>query len=80
MPAYTCVHELNWWLCLDVPCMLAESRTQGQSVLVGPVESEFYLGQVACVPIHVAFGLVTGKLDWILLWSLFPVEPPLEKP
>jgi len=43
--------------------MLAKSRTQGQSVLVGLVESEFCLGQVACVPIPVAFGLVLGRLD-----------------
>ena len=60
--------------------MLAESGTQGQSVLVRLVESEFCLGQVACVSIPVAFGLVLGRLDCILLWSLFPVEPPLEKP
>ena len=53
--------------------------TQGQSVLVGLVESEFCLGEVACVPISVVFGLVPGRLDWILLWSLFSVEPPLEK-
>ena len=79
VPACTCVRESNWWLCLDLPCMLAESGTQGQSVLVGQVESEFCLGQVACVPIPVAFGLVPGRLDWILLWSLFPVEPSLEK-
>ena len=65
---------------MDVPCMLAESRTQGQSVLVGLVESEFCLGQVAYVLIPVAFGLVLGRLDWILLWSLFLVEPPLKKP
>ena len=65
---------------MDMPCMLAESGTQGYSVLVGLVESEFCLGQVAFVPIHVAFGLVPGRLDWILLWSLFPVEPSLEKP
>ena len=26
------------------------------------------------------FGLVPGRLDWILLCSLFHVEPPLEKP
>ena len=32
------------------------------------------------LPIPVAFGLIPGRLDWILLWSLFPVEPPLEKP
>ena len=38
------------------------------------------LGQVACVPIPMAFGLVSGRLDWILLWSLLPVEPLLEKP
>ena len=60
--------------------MLAESGTQGQSVLVGLVESEFCLGQVACVSIPVAFCLIPGILDWILLLSLFPVEPPLEKP
>ena len=60
--------------------MLAESGTQGQLVLVGLVESEFCLGQVACVPIPVAFGPVPGRLDCILLWSLFPVEPSLEKP
>ena len=65
---------------MDVSFMFAESGTQGQSVLVGLVESEFCLGQVAFVPIHVAFGLVPGRLDWILLWSLFVVEPPLEKP
>ena len=29
--------------------------------------------------IYVAFDLVPGKLDRILLWSLFPIEPPLEK-
>ena len=80
MPACTCVRESNWLLRLDVPCMLAESGTQGRSVLVGLVESKFYLSQVACVPMAVAFGLVPGRLDWILLWSLFPVEPPLEKP
>ena len=60
--------------------MLAESGTQGQSVLVGLVTSEFCLDQVVCVPIFVAFGLVTRRLDWILLWSLLPVEPLLEKP
>ena len=65
---------------MDVPCMLADSETKGQSVLVELVEFEFCLGQVACVPIHVAFGLVPGRLDWILLWSLFTIEPPLEKP
>ena len=65
---------------MDVSCMLAESGTQGQSVLIGLMESEFCLGQVAYVPIPVAFGLVPGRLDWILSWSLFPVEPPLEKP
>jgi len=64
---------------LDVPCMLAESGTQSQSVLVGLVETKFCLGQVACVPIPVAFSLVPGRLYWILLWSLFSVEPPLEK-
>ena len=37
------------------------------------------MGQVACVPILVTFSLVPGRLDWILLWSLFPVEPSLEK-
>ena len=47
--------------------MLAELGTQGQLILVGLVESEFYLGQVAYVPIPVAFGLVPGRLDWILL-------------
>ena len=46
--------------------MLAESGIQDPSVLVGLVESEFYLGQVACVPIPVAFGFVPGRLDWIL--------------
>ena len=65
---------------MDVPCMLAESGSQGQSVLVGLVEFEFCLGQVAYMPIHVAFDLILGRLDWILLWSLFLVEPPLEKP
>ena len=80
VPACTCVHESNWWLRLDVPCMLAESGTQGPSVLVRLVESEFCLSQVTCVPIPVAFGLVPGRLDWILLWSLFPIELPLEKP
>ena len=60
--------------------MLVEPGTQGQSILVGLVESEFCLGQVPCVPIPVTFGLVPGRLDWILLWSLFFVEPPLEKP
>ena len=47
--------------------MLAESGTQGQSILIGLVESEFYLGQVAYVPIPVAFDLIPGRLDWILL-------------
>ena len=47
--------------------MLAELGTQGQLILVGLVESEFYLGQVAYVPKPVAFGLVPGRLDWILL-------------
>ena len=60
--------------------MLAESGTQGQSVVVGLVESEFCLCQVACMHIPVAIDLVPGRLDWILLWSLFPVEPSLEKP
>jgi len=60
--------------------MLAESGTQGQSVLVRLLESEFCLGQVACVSIPVAFGLVPVRLDWNLLWSLFPVEPSLENP
>ena len=60
--------------------MLAESGTQDQSVLVGLVESEFCLGQVACVPIPVVFGLVLDRLDWILLWSLFLIELLLEKP
>ena len=60
--------------------MLAKSGTQGESVLVGLVESEFCLGQVACVPIPVAFGLVPCRFDWILLWSLFSIDPPLEKP
>ena len=55
VPACTCVHESNWWLRLDVPCMLAESGTQGQLVLVGLVESEFCFGAVLCVPIHVAY-------------------------
>ena len=80
MLACTCVRESNWWLRLDVPCMLVESETKGQSVLVGLVESEFCLSQVTCVSIPMAFGLVPGRLDWILLWSLFSVEPPLEKP
>ena len=65
---------------MDVTCMVAEPpETKGQSILVGLVESEFCLGQVVCVPIHIVFGLVPGRLDWILLWTLFPVEPPLEK-
>ena len=63
MHACTYVRESNWWLRLDVPCMLVESETQGQSVLVGLVESEFCLSQVACMPIPVAFGLVSGRLD-----------------
>ena len=50
--------------------MLAESGTQVQSVLVELVESEFCLGQVAYVPIPMAFGLVPGRLDWILLWFI----------
>ena len=58
VPSCTCVRESNWWLRLDVPCMLAKSGTQGESVLVGLVESEFCLGQVVCVPIPVAFDLV----------------------
>ena len=65
---------------MDVPCMLAKSETQGESVLVGLVESEFCLDQVAYVPIPKAFGLVLGRLAWILLSSLFLVEPSLEKP
>ena len=65
---------------MDVPCMLAESGTQGPSVLVRLVESEFCFGQMVCVPIPMAFGLVLGRLAWILLSSLFLVEPSLEKP
>ena len=44
--------------------MLAESGIQGQLVLVGLVESEFCLSQVACVLIPVAFGFV--RLNFIV--------------
>ena len=47
----------------DVPCMLVESGTQGQSVLIGLVEFKFCLGQVAYVPIPVVFGLIPSRLD-----------------